>query len=383
LGFLCLTAVFADLGGTYPVSGGPQAFVRRAFGDFAGLQVSFLYWVSGVTTNTAMVTAAVGYLAVFAPAVAEPLTAFAVAQLLLWSFTLVNLRGVRVGGTVQVATTVLKILPLLLLALPLLQRASLANAVPFAPHGYGALLPSIALVAWLFQGSEAVTVPGEEVKGAGMTIRRSAYMGFLLAAAVYMLVSVALTFGLPAAAIAGSPSPLAAAALLVMGPVGETVVTLGALVSILGCLNGWILVSGRLPFAAARDGFGPVWLGRIHPRFGTPDASLLVSSAAAAALTCLYFNETLLQAYNFIVLLSTDTALVAVGATCVAQLALLRREPQRFTPAQRRRAPLTAWAGLAVITLMVIGAGWWVGFLTVSSLTLPTAYFLRVRSIKR
>jgi amino acid transporter len=65
--FLCLTAVFADLGGAWPVSGGPQSFVARAFGRFAGLQVSYLYWISSVISNTAFITAFVGYFAVFFP----------------------------------------------------------------------------------------------------------------------------------------------------------------------------------------------------------------------------------------------------------------------------------------------------------------------------
>jgi hypothetical protein len=55
-GYLCLTAVFADLGGAYPVSGGLQAFARRAFGDFAALEVGYLYWMCAVIGNAAFLT---------------------------------------------------------------------------------------------------------------------------------------------------------------------------------------------------------------------------------------------------------------------------------------------------------------------------------------
>ena len=90
LGFLALTAVFADLGGAYPISGGPQAFVQRAFGDLAGLEAAFLYWVSTVTTNAAYATGFVAYLAIFFPSFTASLPAQIAGQALLWTFCGVN-----------------------------------------------------------------------------------------------------------------------------------------------------------------------------------------------------------------------------------------------------------------------------------------------------
>ena len=380
--FLCLTSVFADLGQAYPISGGPQAFVQRAFGGFAGLQGFFLYWISQVIGNAAYLTAFVGYLAVLRPAAGAPLAAFLAAQALLWSLTFVNILGARVGGAVQVTATILKIVPLLILAVPLLAHASVANARPFAPHGLAALFPALSLLAWIYLGSESVTVPAEEVLGAGRTIRRSAYVGFGIATAVYLLIAVALTFGLPASAIADTPSPLAVAARQVLGPWGETLVTLGALVSILGVLNGWLLVTGRLPYAAAREGLVPASLGRVLARTGTPATSLLLSSCLTGGLVLLYFVKTLLGAYNFIALLSTCTSLVAIGGACAAEIVLLRREPDRFTPAQRRRGPYTAGVGLAAVSMLVVGAGGWVALLTLLSMLPPAAYYA-VRARRR
>jgi len=380
LGYLCLTATFADLGGAYAISGGPQAFAGRAFGPFACLEVGYLYWTCVITANAAFATGFVGYLAVFYPEVAGPVPALLVGQALLWGFCALNVIGVRAGGVVQVLTTVLKIAPLLLVAVALLGRASAANLAPFAPHGYGALLPAIALVSWLFLGSESITVPAEEVVGSGRTIRRAAYAGFGIACAVYFLVAAALTLGLPATALAGSVSPLAAAARAVLGPWGETLVTLGALVSIAGVLNGWTLVGGRLPYAAARDGVAPAALGRVHARFATPAVALVVTTLLSAGLLLLTLHRTLLEAYNFIALLSTATALVAIGGACAAELVLLRREPARFTAAQRRRGPVTATAGLLVVALMLAGTGAWVCALTALAMLVPIPYYLFLRA---
>jgi APA family basic amino acid/polyamine antiporter len=122
-------------------------------------------------------------------------------------------------------------------------------------------------------------------------------------------------------------------------------VTIGALVSVAGILNGWLLVTSRMAFATARDGLAPPRLARLHPRTGTPVRALVVSSAMTGGLVLLYFSGGLLEIYNFIALLSTATALVAIGVACVAEIVLVRREPERFTPRQRRRGPITAGSG--------------------------------------
>ncbi len=134
--YFCLAAVFADLGGAYPISGGPQVYAQKAFGDLVGFEAAYLYWLSAVIGNAAYPTAFVGYLAVLVPAAAAPLPAFLVAQALLWSLTLLNIAGVEVGGKVQVLTAVLKVLPLLVVAVVLLVSGRASNLEPFAPHGW-------------------------------------------------------------------------------------------------------------------------------------------------------------------------------------------------------------------------------------------------------
>lgn len=377
-GYLCLTSVFADLGGAYPVSGGLQAFARRAFGDFAALEVGYLYWMCAVIGNAAFLTAFITYLAVLWPGASAPLTAFLVSQLLLWTLTLFNAIGVKAGGIVQTVTVIFKVGPLLVLSLALLPYASLDNLQPFAPHGMASLLPAVSLVSWLFIGMESVTVPAEEVRGAGPTIRRAAYTGFAVTCAVYLLVLLALNLAVPASELAGSASPLATIAGAKFGEVGAVIVTIGALVSVAGILNGWLLVTSRMAFATARDGLAPRRLARLHKRTGTPVWALAVSSAMTAALMLLYFNDSLLDIYNKIALLSTATALVAIGVACAAEIVLVRREPERFSPQQRRRGPITAGLGLLVVLLMIAGAGAEVQQWTLVAILLPMPYYFLV-----
>ncbi len=366
--YFCLAAVFASLGGAYPVSGGPQVYTQKAFGDFVGFEMAYLYWLSAVIGNAAYTISFIGYLGVFAPGAAAPLPAFLVAQALLWSFTLLNIAGVKVGGQVQVATAIIKVIPLVIVAVALLGHGTAANLQPFAPHGWTALFPAISLVSWLLMGTETVTVPAEEIQGSGQTIRMSAYVGFSIIAVLYLVFNFAVVWGLPSSELAGSSTPIAIAARRFLGPWGETMVVLGAMISAMGVLNGWILVSGRLPYAAARDGLAPPSLARINERTGTPIAALVVSSLVPAVFLFLFFNQTLLQAYNFIALASTAMALVVLGASCAAHFLLMRREPDRFTTRQRRRGDAWAALSLAFVILMLAGVGG-----TAIALTLMTA----------
>jgi APA family basic amino acid/polyamine antiporter len=382
LGYLALNAVYADLAEAYPVEGGLQVYSEKAFGPLAGLVAATLYWISCVVGNAAFMTAFVGYAEVFFPAFARPLPAFLLAQALVWSLTLVNLGGVKAGGYVQSATTILKIVPLLVLAAALLPHASASNLVPFTPKGWGALFPAIALVAWPFLGSETATVPVEEMKDARRTVRVAAFAGFGVAAFVYFVVALAVAMGIPSASIAGSASPLALAALTVMGPWGKTFVTIGALVSVAGILNGWILVASRVPFASARAGLMPAPLARLSPKTGVPTVSLVVSGLVAAVLGSTYFVKSLLQAYNFIALASTAMALVAIAMACLALIVLSRREPQAFRPAQRARAVLFAIVGLVVVLVLIRGSGPEVWASTAVTAVLPIPYYLWTRGRK-
>ena len=375
LGYLALNAVYADLAEAYPIQGGLQVYTAKAFGPLAGLVATTLYWISCVVGNAAFMTAFVGYATVFFPVFKDPLPAFLLAQTLLFTFTAVNVAGIKAGGAVQTVTTVLKIVPLLVLAVILIPHAEVRNLVPFAPKGWGALFPAIALVAWPFLGAETATIPAGEMKDAKRTIRRAAFTGLGLAAAVYFAVALTVAMALPASEIAESASPLAVAARRVLGPWGEDFVTVGALVSVAGILNGWILIAGRLPQAAARDGYFPRFLSRLNPRTGAPVPALIVSGVLAALLASTYFSGSLLAAYNFIALAATATALIAIAMTCLALVALVRREPHMFRPAARIRAPFFAVVGLGVVAILLRGSGFEIWAFTVAVIVLPIPFY--------
>jgi len=112
-GSILLAVVFARLARARPVTGGPYAYTRLAFGDLAGFLVAWGYWVSVWCTLAALAVAFVGYLDPFVPSVVrEPASAAILAIAAVWILTAVNARGIAAAGRVQVVTTVLKLVPL-------------------------------------------------------------------------------------------------------------------------------------------------------------------------------------------------------------------------------------------------------------------------------
>jgi len=114
-GTILLALVFSRLSRLITKAGGPYSYSREGFGDFAGFLVAWGYWLSIWTGNAAISVAGVGYLSVFIPSLKEnPMISAIVAIGVIWLFTFINTLSIKKVGQVQLITTILKILPLLL-----------------------------------------------------------------------------------------------------------------------------------------------------------------------------------------------------------------------------------------------------------------------------
>ncbi|HEX6389981.1 MAG TPA: amino acid permease, partial [Solirubrobacteraceae bacterium] len=305
-GAIMLALVFANLGRAFPRTGGPYAYTRRAFGDFIGFQTAWGYWIAVWAGNAAIAVAFVGYFAVFWPALeTDRLLAVFVAIAAIWLCTIANILGAREGGRVQVLTTVLKFVPLAVIGIVGLFFIDGGNYTPFAPEGHSLSLFSTtaALTLWAFIGLESATVPAEEVRDPERTIPRATVIGTVLATVLYLVATVAIMGVLPTDQLAQSTSPFADAAGSVFGGGWDKVIAAVAMISAFGALNGWVLLQGRVPLAAAQDGLFPERFARVHGRRGTPVFGLVVSSVLVTALMLMNYTKGLVDAFTFVILL--------------------------------------------------------------------------------
>lgn len=312
-GALALAVVYAWLARAVPNHGGAYGYAHRAFGDGAGFTVAWSYWVCTWSANAAIAVAFAGSLgALWPPATATPLRGAACALGALWLCTAINLAGVREAARVQLFTTLLKLVPLLLFGVLGLASVRLAAFHPFNPSGLplvGVTSTTAALTLWAMLGFEAATVPTGVVRDPARTVPRATVVGMLIAGVATMLACTVVIGLLPGERLAHSAAPMIEAASQTWGPLAGTTLAVVAVVSCFGALNGWVLLQAQTPLPAARDGLFPAAFARVDAR-GTPVFGLLASSVLASVLIAANFTRSLVVLFTFSILLSTATTLL-------------------------------------------------------------------------
>ena len=334
VGALLLAWVFSNLSRRLPKAGGPYAYPREAFGDFAGFQIAWIYWLSIVATNAAIAVAFASYLVKFVPALSAPVPGAIAAIAASWLLTGVNILGVRAAGRLQFITVILKLTPLVVLAVFGLSHFSSAtfNSGHTTESPLSAVNSTAALAMWAFLGLECATVPADHVKDPEKTIPRATMLGTVIAGAFYIVCTSVVMGIIPAETLAHSNAPFADAAQLLWGDWAGKLIAAAALVSCFGALNGWILMQGQLPQAVANDGLFPKVLAK-ESKFGTPVTALVVSSVIATVLILMSLasglgglGQALVQMFNILILITTFFTLVPYMLCALADIVLSRRD---------------------------------------------------------
>jgi len=357
-GSLCLAFVFARLARSFPEAGGPYAYSRLAFGRGAAFALAWSYWISIWVANAAIAVAAVSYLSLFAPALGgDPRLAAGATLALLWTLTLLNAASLRAAGGFQLATTLIKVVPLIL---AILLGAVLigggggpADQAAQQPVGLGAINAAAALTLWAMLGFESATIPASSVREPQRNIPRATLIGTLLVGILYLLASSAVALLSPAAEVAGSAAPFADFVGAQLGPGAAMAVAACAAISMIGALNGWVLLQGQVPLAMARDGAFPGWFGAAGAA-GTPARALLLSSGLASLLVLANYSRTLAQLWEFMALLATVAALILY---LICGMAALKLMATRAMPRSTMVAVL-ATVGTLYALWTLLGAGW-------------------------
>jgi basic amino acid/polyamine antiporter, APA family len=314
-GAVALALVFARLARENPAAGGIYAYSRAAFGDLAGFLVGWGYWTAVWSGCAALAIALVGYLDPFAPSVVRnPILAACIEIGAVWLLTFVNLYSIRGAGRLQVVTTALKVLPLLVigvLGLAVLNPSHFAMPARVAggPGTLALLMAAANLTMWALMGLETATIPADAVVAPERTIPRATVVGTVLAAAIYIISTGGVMSLLGPDALAHTTAPFADAARRFFGEAGVLIVAAGGVIACFGALNGWILIQGQLPGPVAADGLFPKVFGRVGAR-GTPVFPLVLGSVLSSILIAANSSRGLVSLFTFVIQLSTLSTLV-------------------------------------------------------------------------
>ncbi len=315
IGAVCLGLTFARLARSTPATGGPYAYTRLAYGDFAGFLVAWGYWISIWASLPVIAIAFTGSLIKIVPTLqgSRPI-AVAVTLGAIWLVTYTNLRGVKEAGFVAEVTTYSKLVPFAAIAIVGLAFIKPSQLTDFNPSGASLLTASAALAPltmFAYLGLESATVPAGDVRDPERTIPQSTMLGIVIAAALYVLGTTVVMGVVPREQLVHSPAPFADAARLMWGRWAAGVVAIAVMISSLGALNGWTLMMGQVPMAAAADRIFPAIFGRLSAR-GVPAFGITISAGLATALLVVQSmgGGKFAAIYDMIVSLSTMAAVI-------------------------------------------------------------------------
>ena len=361
IGAIVIAKIFANVSKLIPSSdGGPYAFSKAGLGDFTGFLVGWGYLISVWTTNAAIAVSLVSALSTFFPILSQnSIVALSTGLACLWLLTWVNTLGVFASGRVQLITTILKVLPLALVAIGGLLFLDVKNLLPFNMSGtssWQAITATTTLTFFAFLGIECATIPSSSVEDPGQNISKATMRGVWIAAAIYLLSTAAIMGMIPASQLQASITPFADAAEKIYGHGAKYWVSAGAAIAAFGALNGFILVQGQVPYAMAKDKLFPSFFGRLNKK-GVPMNGVIVSSLIITLLMFMNNSKNLANQFKLLILLSTFFTLLPYLFTTVSYLIIRAKQSTTFKKSKTISAILLSIVAFSFSMWMIIGAG--------------------------
>jgi basic amino acid/polyamine antiporter, APA family len=324
IGALALAALFASLSRRMPADGGPYAYARVAFGNKLGFANAWSYWITAWAGNAAIAVGWVLYVEVFINKDHTKIWSILLVLAGLWIPAAINLSGIKNIGSFQIATTIAKFAGLAFISTVGLFYIKSANFTPWNVSGGSAISAigsgtAIALFSYL--GLETAAVAAKTVRDPDRNIPRATMLGTVATALVYVL-SLTAVFGIvPTAELANSSTSFSTAVNHMFGGTfWGNVMAVVVIVSGIGALNGWILVTAEMPRAAAQDGVFPERFERLNRR-GSPAFGVIASTVLASiAMVINYLGSDGQTVFTTLILMTGITAAIPYAFSALAQI---------------------------------------------------------------
>jgi glutamate:GABA antiporter len=285
-----------ELAHRYPGEGGVYLWAKEVFGDFHGFLSGWCYWTNNMLYVPTVMLYFVG-VSVYAlgpnhQSLADNKLFAAVASLtLLALLTLFNILGLGVGKWINnlgAIGTFIAAAVLIGLGIVVWSRfGTTLTAADFKiPSDPRFVLNSFGVICFGLVGLELASVMGDEIQDPRRTLPGAVAWGGVLSGALY--VGATLTLLIAVGKNVNVLQGIVQAVTHMAGRVGLNWITipfaLMLSLSIAGIGSAWMGGSARIPFVAGLDSYMPSWLGKVHPRYATPYAALIVQAVVSGLL---------------------------------------------------------------------------------------------------
>lgn len=366
IGALALALIFGKLSTWITRSGGPFTFARHVFGDYAGFQTACSYWFSAIFGSVSLVGGSLQYISIFYPEITDsPMFSMIFGSSLIWLFTITNMYGFKVASTAEVIILGIKILPLVIIAFFGLFFVDFSQITDFSDVKNRDLFTSLGAMSgvllWSFLGLESITIPTDKIENPKKTIPLSIVLGVLLVAAVYIFGTIVITGVIPYDELVLSKAPYVDAGQKIFGNVGNIFMIATGVIGIAGSLNGWILIQGQVPFAAAEEGIFPKYFAKSN-KYGTP-YDVVIGSVIMTAAFLFSYQPSLLKHVELMIDVAVFATVVPYFYCLIAFVYLAICKKKTLSDTEKFTIPVISTIALIYTVLAVLSMGQQIAFL--------------------
>lgn len=250
--FAGLTA--AEISAAIPKTGGMMIYIKEIYGDKLGFLTGWMQTVLFIPGTIAALAIIFAQQATTLIGNNDLLLPISVGIIMIVAG--LNSLGSKVGGSIQIVSTVCKLIPLILIIVFGFIKGSGNNPILYPIVGENINFASVlgqVLIAILFayDGWINVGALAGEMKNPGKDLPKAIVGGLSVVMAIYVIINLAYLWVLPAEKLATFSAPASVVAETIFGPIGGKIIIVGILISVFGTLNGFLLTGSRITYTLA------------------------------------------------------------------------------------------------------------------------------------
>ena len=357
IGAVALALLFASLSRRMAAPGGPYAYARVAFGNSIGFLNAWSYWITAWAGNAAISVGWVLYVEVFINKGGSKLGTILLVLVGLWVPAAINLSGIKNTGTFQTVTAIFKFVALAFVSIVGLFYIHSGNYTPWNLTGgsaINAIGDGMAIALFSYLGVETASVAAAKVRDPEKNVPRATLLGTLATAVVYLLAMFAIFGVVPAHTLADSTAPFSTAVNSMFGGTfWGNVMALVVIVSGIGALTGWTMITAEMPRAAAQDGLFPEKFDELNSN-RVPAYGIVVSTALASIVMLInYIGANGQTVFTTLILMTGITAAIPYGFSAAAQIKWRIADQQKMDTPRFTRDMIVAVLSLVFSILFI------------------------------
>ena len=280
-GIMTITAglTAAEVSAAIPKTGGMMVYIEEIYGKKLGFLTGWMQTVLFFPATAAAIAVMFGQQAALLLNNSSLVMPMSIGVILL--IGILNTFGSKTSGTIQTVSTVCKLIPLVLIIVFGFIKGSGDNPVmsPLVAEGIspmGIIGQLLVAILFAYDGWINVGAIAGEMKNPGKDLPKAIIGGLSIVMAINVVINLAYLWVLPASELAQYASPASIVAEKIFGPVGGKLINVGILVSVFGCLNGYLLTGPRIPYTLANQKLLPATFGKLNKNGVPANATLFM-----------------------------------------------------------------------------------------------------------